>query len=139
MSKQEPQSWFAPQGGLQFECTGCGACCRRDGVVHFEKEDILRVSEHLEMTPESFVFMYLTQYEGMWVVEVDEHNPCLFLDEHQRCTIHEVKPLQCATYPFWPEVLENEHDWQEEAKWCEGIGHGELISLVEIAQRRLEE
>ena len=27
---------------------------------------------------------------------------CVFLGEDNLCTVHTVRPLQCATYPFWP-------------------------------------
>ena len=27
---------------------------------------------------------------------------CVFLDNDGRCTVHAVRPLQCATYPYWP-------------------------------------
>jgi Fe-S-cluster containining protein len=38
------------------------------------------------------------------------------------CSIHEIKPMQCRTYPFWPENLQSEKTWLAEKSYCEGIG-----------------
>lgn len=45
---------------------------------------------------------------------------CVFLESKQ-CSIHAVKPAQCATYPFWPQALASKADWCAEATRCEGI------------------
>ena len=45
---------------------------------------------------------------------------CIFLRGHQ-CSIHDVKPTICATYPFRNEALWSGVDWNAEAQFCEGI------------------
>jgi Fe-S-cluster containining protein len=45
---------------------------------------------------------------------------CVFLGEGRRCRIYAVRPAQCRTYPFWPE-LETRQAWRDEARRCEGI------------------
>ncbi len=52
---------------------------------------------------------------------------CPFLEgdeEKGRCGIHTVKPVQCATYPFWPGVADSDKGWKNEAATCPGIGQG---------------
>ena len=49
-----------------------------------------------------------------------DNGDCIFL-HGRKCTIHDVKPTQCATYPFWPRALSSSIDWLAEAKTCEGI------------------
>ena len=39
---------------------------------------------------------------------------CVFLSEDMTCTIHEVRPAQCSTYPWWPDVLESAEAWEQE-------------------------
>jgi len=46
-----------------------------------------------------------------------------------------VRPQQCRTYPFWPEIVETRGAWQEEARRCEGMGRGPVIPLAEIRRR----
>ena len=136
---QAAKPWYERRGGLRFECTACGQCCRRTGVVIFTEEDIRRVSAWMGMPVEVFKGRHLTWEQGQWMVEVEEGKPCSFLSAEGRCTIHEVKPQQCLTYPFWPELLEDAGAWYRERSDCEGIERGPMISLEEIERRRLIE
>ena len=51
---------------------------------------------------------------------------CIFLDaDSNLCTVHEQRPLQCSTYPWWPDLMADEA-WQgERSRICEGIEHEE--------------
>ena len=137
MSSQDPAApWYA-RSGVRFECTGCSACCKRDGMVEFTPQDIARISAHRGETPEVFEALYLEPAVGALVVTVSAAQPCVFLGDQGQCTIHEVKPIQCASYPFWPELLESGEAWTQEAQACEGIGRGPRIDEAEIARRTL--
>ena len=57
---------------------------------------------------------------------------CTFLDRANQCRIYRVRPKQCRTYPFWPEVLASRSSWRSEAETCEGIGRGAVIPLKRI-------
>jgi len=59
---------------------------------------------------------------------------CPFL-EGTLCSVYEARPLQCRTFPFWPELLETEARWRRLARFCPGIGRGELVSLRAIRER----
>ena len=59
-------------------------------------------------------------------------NVCPFL-ENDRCRIQPVKPRQCRTYPFWPEIAFDDRDWQAEREYCPGIGIGPDWSAQQIA------
>jgi Fe-S-cluster containining protein len=50
---------------------------------------------------------------------------CVFWGEGG-CGVYEDRPIQCSTYPFWPSIMESEAAWRDEARWCPGIGRGEL-------------
>lgn len=30
---------------------------------------------------------------------------CIFLDENNKCKIYEARPMQCLSYPFWPNIM----------------------------------
>ena len=118
------QPYFAAQGGLRFECTGCGDCCRKPGPVFFPGPELERAAQALELSLREFRRRYrVTRVDG--VTAIDPGNvPCPFLLEDGRCRIYEARPTQCRTFPFWPEVAITERSWRKAAKDCEGIGRG---------------
>ncbi len=42
------------------------------------------------------------------------------------------RPLQCRSYPFWPEYLESRHNWDALQSSCPGVNRGPLHSYEEI-------
>lgn len=72
-------------------------------------------------------------------MEVREGGACPLLGS-QGCRVHDIKPLQCATYPFWDDILETAQSWKAEAHWCEGISptgrpYGELDIRALLRER----
>ncbi len=121
--------WYHQREGLRFECTGCGDCCHRPGLVLLTPVDVLRIADACQMTPDAFRTRYaLYSDEGLWVLDVGDDAPCVFLDDEDRCSIHAVKPWQCAAYPFWTEVVATQKAWDKERRQCEGIGRGERVA-----------
>ena len=53
---------------------------------------------------------------------------CIFLEE-ARCTVHAAKPVQCATYPWWPELMEYWAWESERESTCEGLDHPDSRAL----------
>ena len=49
--------------------------------------------------------------------------------------VYPVRPLQCRTYPFWPEVLASRQAWQREARRCEGINRGRAVPAGRIRRQ----
>jgi hypothetical protein len=45
------------------------------------------------------------------------------------CSIHAVKPLQCSSFPFWPELLSSAAERGRAAKYCPGMNRGKLVDL----------
>lgn len=61
---------------------------------------------------------------------------CVFYDVATKgCRIHDEKPRQCRSFPFWPSNLRDEESWLVAGKSCEGVGVGELIGEDEITRR----
>ena len=92
--------------------------------------DLERAAAYLGMTSEEFESRYVIRYRHVLRLrrppEGQDH--CHFLTA-EGCSIHEVKPTQCRTYPFWPSLVENRFAWDLEAKFCPGIGKGELVNI----------
>jgi Fe-S-cluster containining protein len=122
------------QEPLRFGCTGCGACCTRHGAVYFTDLDIERVAAWYEVPIDQIRHGLLDETEdGDFVVLVDEDQLCPFYDPDQSsCIIHEVKPTQCRTYPFWPELVYDRDAWREEAQLCPGIDQGRTWAPDEV-------
>lgn len=117
---------------LEFECTGCGACCTRAGVVLLTSEDLERIATFFGVPVPEAVRTWFGGADDPIIV-VDEDTGCPFY-ENARCSIHEVKPIQCATYPFWPELVGTPEAWWIEAAACEGIGQGRKYPADEVRQ-----
>ena len=49
-----------------------------------------------------------------------------------------MKPTQCRTFPFWPDLLGSEDEWKETKRYCPGIGKGDFVPLAEV-ERALAE
>ncbi|KAL6754634.1 hypothetical protein V8C86DRAFT_2696655 [Haematococcus lacustris] len=112
--------------GKSFLCTQCGKCCTGEGEVWVSSEELLRISEHLHLTPQAFQRRYTEKHSGCkgWhlLLTKGEEQNCVFLQDKQ-CSIHAVRPRQCATYPWWPELMDPA-DWQREKdNICEGFDH----------------
>lgn len=131
------QTPYFEQEPLEFGCTGCGACCTRPGAVFFTPLDIDRLAQWYEVSPEQIREGLLDETEdGEFLVIVEEDTLCPFYEvETDGCIIHPVKPIQCRTYPFWPELVHEKSAWEQEAQHCPGIHQGRSWQPEEV--RRL--
>lgn len=56
---------------------------------------------------------------------------CVFLDRDRvpgkaLCAVYEARPLQCRTWPFWPENMRSRESWERAGKSCPGMNTGPL-------------
>jgi len=123
------------QQGLRFACTGCGGCCvDPNGFVFCTSEEALSISQFLNISQESFLRNYLEPDSGdQWQLRSKPDGACIFLDG-QGCRIYPVRPLQCRTYPFWPENIKSHYRWNMITRQCPGINQGRTYSAEEIRQ-----
>jgi hypothetical protein len=63
------------------------------------------------------------------------NNDCIFYDSEEGCTIYEIRPRQCRTWPFWESNISSPEAWEHTKQICPGSGQGELISVEEITRR----
>ena len=102
--------------------------------VYVSNEEIEKVSDFLGLSRAWFKRRYLLRLpEEGWVLAVSDDETCVFLGADKRCTIYEVRPVQCLSYPYWPEVVLRKSDWKRESRRCEGIGQGKIVSKKKIA------
>ncbi len=124
------------QKGLRFRCIGCGHCCiDPNGIVCCSDEEAQNMARFLNLTEHDFMEHYLEIHPtGQWQIRSFPDGRCIFL-EGQGCSIYPVRPLQCRTYPFWPENLKSAYRWKQVGKECPGIGKGKKVTHQEIQHR----
>lgn len=116
---------------IRFECqSGCRKCCEVSGYVYMTEEDVTNAAQFLGLPQADFEASYIYRTRHMRRIRKPrgKARQCPFLDG-AGCGIHPVKPVQCRLFPFWPELVESQREWGRTAKWCPGIGQGELIQI----------
>ena len=120
---------------MRFECQpGCTACCEQKGFVYLTEQDLPRIAEYVGMTPAEFERKYVYRTKKQMRLRVPRESQCSFLRDGG-CSIHAVKPTQCRTFPFWPELAESRREWRKTAKYCPGIGKGPLIQIEVVKEQ----
>jgi len=105
--------------------------------VYLTEEDIARLAEFLGMGAEEFEKRHVYRTKNLRRLRVPRYAQCAFLKEGG-CSVHEAKPTQCRTFPYWPELLTSRRAWHETGKRCPGIGKGDLVN-IEMARGVAEE
>lgn len=114
---------------FRFTCqAGCVTCCTQPGDVYLTEEDLTRIAAHQELSPDEFEQRYCTREDGALRLTNPGPNDCHFLDEGG-CKVHQVKPLQCGAFPFWPENVASRRSWKALRRYCPGVGIGEILPL----------
>ena len=125
--------------GLRFECQpGCTACCEQNGFVYLTEDDLFRAAQFVGMSAADFERRFVYRTRNQMRLRVPRNARCYFLRDGG-CSIHPAKPAQCRQFPFWPELVESQREWNRTAKYCPGIGKGPLIqigSAMEIAEEQ---
>ncbi|MFY7842929.1 MAG: YkgJ family cysteine cluster protein [Rhabdochlamydiaceae bacterium] len=131
----ENDPWY--KNGLKFKCTGCGKCCTGSpGYVWISLEEGEKIASFLQISYIDFRKRYTRQIgDRVALIEFRKNHDCVFLQDGKFCRIYSVRPRQCQTYPWWPEILSHEKNWEEEKDRCEGIDHpdGVHTSFKEIS------
>ncbi len=123
--------WY--KDGLSFDCTRCGACCTgKPGYVWVGPLEIDRLAAHLGISLDEFGSRYL-RLVGTDLSLIEKPNlDCIFWKQGEGCTVYHARPVQCRTWPFWPENVESPLHWEETRKGCPGSGQGTLYTLEAI-------
>tara|TARA_Y100000589_G_scaffold319949_1_gene349180 strand:- start:226 stop:690 length:465 start_codon:yes stop_codon:yes gene_type:complete len=133
--------WY--RDGLQFECTQCGNCCTGPpGAVWFTEEEAAEMASHLGLSVSEFNSKWARRLKDGWSlkeVQTVHGWDCVFLDRTSVpgkaiCSLYNARPIQCRTWPFWPENLESQSAWEDAKKQtpCPGMGRGDLIPIEQI-------
>lgn len=92
-----------------WDCHGCGECCREYQVTVTDEERERIASQGWDADPRyAGIPLFIrggTRRHPVYRMNVRADNTCIFLNEDGRCRIHEkfgsaAKPLACRIYPF---------------------------------------
>jgi len=135
----------ALENGIEFSCQMCGTCCRGfdEGEVYVYQDDILRLTQSLNLTKKSELSKFAKQYLkvindsffwkepgaargktyrfkslGFKFADDDEH--CQFLKDNG-CIVHEARPFQCRCFPFWNMLVSSRKNFINYSKKCLGL------------------
>ena len=134
---QNEKPWYAD--GLNFECTGCGQCCTgAPGYAWVNEEEMIAIASHLDLSLHEFTRRFLRRVDGRYsLLEHHKTYDCVFL-KNKKCEIYPVRPTQCRTFPWWPQTLKTQEEWEEAAIRCEGIRQHAPLVTHETIQEQLK-
>lgn len=105
-------------------CEECGGrcCIGESGYIWVTPEEITKISEKLSLERDAFINKYLLKVGYRYSIKEVIHNDgfkCEFFDlKEKKCSIYEVRPNQCRTFPFWEHFKNNISEVKKE---CPGI------------------
>lgn len=80
-----------------IDCLACANCCKNHSP-RFKQPDIKRIAKYLGLKEGEFIHQYLYLDEDNDYV--NKVQPCRFLQADHTCLIYEVRPSDCARYPY---------------------------------------
>ena len=133
--------WY--RDGLKFSCTQCGNCCSGDpGYVWATREEIRRIAAFFGRTDARLDPNYLRRVGLRYSLTEKPDGDCIFLKREggkTLCSIYPVRPLQCRTWPFWPEILRSPESWDATHRnRCPGMNQGRHYDFVQIETARTQ-
>lgn len=107
---------FDPSG-----CNSCGGnCCIGDsGYIWINSNEILNLSSYLNISVEQLQTRFLNKIGYKYSIKEVKLSPtnfaCCFFDLEKRCcSVYDVRPNQCRTFPFWDYFKDNENEVYKE-------------------------
>ncbi|MCJ7617073.1 MAG: YkgJ family cysteine cluster protein [Desulfobacterales bacterium] len=105
-------------------CENCsGYCCTGEsGNIWVDNEEIKKIAGFLDLSADQFIKYYLTKVYyrySLKELKISGNFQCVFFDDkNKNCSIYEVRPKQCRTFPFWDYFKDNT---EEAFKECPGV------------------
>lgn len=131
---------------MKFKCQeSCGGkCCTNSwasaSFVFLTRADRIRIEAFKENAIEDWCTRYAfdtTRFAKFkthqWVIKNKNGNCPFFKDG--KCGIYEIRPIQCKTFPYWPENFANQEALK---KICPGIGEGDSSKGGELLDLQIE-
>jgi hypothetical protein len=105
-------------------CETCkGKCCNGEsGNIWVNGSEIAGISTFLGITSDEFIADYLRKIRYRFTLKelkTSDNYACVFFDpEKNGCSIYEVRPSQCKSFPFWDYFIERPDEIFKECPGC---------------------
>jgi len=126
----------------EVDCLTCANCCKKMSPT-FTKQDLIRISAHLNMTVDAFKekWLFFDKKDKDWM---NVKQPCQFLDlKTNMCSIYEVRPADCAGFPHLSKkkAVDYMHVHKQNIEYCPATFKKveklkATLSLVQISRVR---
>ncbi len=107
---------FDPNG-----CNNCnGNCCiGESGYIWINSQEIQALSLHLKISVEDLKIRFLNKIAYKYSIKEvklasNNYACCFFNLDKKQCSVYDVRPNQCRTFPFWDYFKENEEEVYKE-------------------------
>ncbi len=104
-----------------FQCQKTGNCCRFEGYVYADENEITRMAEFLKLDVKEFMKRFVRKDNGWHLIASPTFRKSCFLNKENGCKIYPVRPEKCKTYPNWPELWETPEAILQELALCKGL------------------
>jgi len=123
--------------GIRFRCLpGCGLCCRTYRIPLMES-DLDRLKQVVEPEACSRIAFVKHEQGAAAFMENRKGEGCCYLDEDARCSVYDIRPLYCRTYPLIRDTYEQLEMSVDHT--CPGLGEGDPLSTEQIEEAFLLE
>lgn len=105
-------------------CASCGGkCCTgQSGFIWINDAEISALARYFGLSKDRLKNAFMIKINGRYsLIEKPFENgyACVFFDiKRKNCSIYELRPAQCKSFPFWQYFLENLDELKAE---CIGI------------------
>lgn len=163
---------------LRFKCVHCGSCCTDlNTLVNTTYNDILRIRDGLNLTEDEVIeilgfYIFDKKFTAKEIAKMvvppieterglaftglkkKSNGHCYFFnDENKRCSIYEVRPNFCRTFPFTFKLNIDKKNSNKKSiqifftekglEYCKGIGKGSPIididEWVDLGQKVIQD
>lgn len=109
---------------VKLGCNICDKCCINRGDIKLTPINVIQISRYMNISIEEFLDKYtdrlLDQQPEIVLKPIGERNTCILNDQNTNmCTIHDVKPMQCVTFPLIPIDLEHDIFFNQDTCVCD--------------------
>lgn len=152
---------------MQFSCIKCGACCSDEIIkitlthidllrLFTDTQDIEKIKKLLSVyilpkdnvsekqikneIMEKMVISPIIMHEGEGFIclkKKDDNKSCIFLKNNQECSIYQIRPLACRTFPFFYSFEKSNNPMiftKRALEICPGIGKGKIIDINKLKE-----
>jgi uncharacterized protein len=106
----------------RIDCLQCAACCKNYSP-RFKTPDVKRISKYVGLRESDFIDTYLrVDEDGDFVVKA---SPCPFLGKDNACTVYDVRPSDCARFPYTDEdvIVKRQQLTVKNSSFCPIVYH----------------